>query len=200
MHPLYTGKDLVFEPGLLGSWREAPEEGADSSESETWTFERGEGEEKVYRLTVLAEDGPSPFYAHLVKLDGELFLDMAPEEFGDEEEARKLPLWTALHLMPLHSFWRVWLEAEKVQIAPLDPDWLLARMKDGSIQLQHEFVNEDDEDEGFLLTAKPADLQAMMRKAAQDKEAFAGGSEMTRVESGSDAPERREGEGSNDGT
>src|SRR5687768_17051000 len=68
VHPLYTEKDLVQDPALVGAR-------TNSITSDHWAFEAKEG--KGYQLVQTDGNGQvAVFNAHLLKLDGVLFLDV----------------------------------------------------------------------------------------------------------------------------
>ena len=69
LHPLYTDKDLIFEPALLGEWVEAKPDS-----KSTLTFSKTG--DKEYKLrSGDPGDKQSIFIARLVKLGDKLFLD-----------------------------------------------------------------------------------------------------------------------------
>ena len=100
IHGLYTDKDTVYDPALVGIWSEP-------NSTETWEFTQAG--EKAYRLTITEDKGKTGrFQVHLVKLQGKMFLDLFPED-------PNLPGNTdyyKFHLLPVHSFLRL------EQIAP----------------------------------------------------------------------------------
>ncbi len=72
LHPLYAEKDLVFDPALLGLW-------SSDKERETWLFEKES--ESAYKLTYTDSHGKAgQFTAHLLKLNGNRFLDLYPDD------------------------------------------------------------------------------------------------------------------------
>ena len=71
IHPLYFEKDLIFNPGLVGTW--SPEKPSEEA-SETWTFLPVE--DKTYRLVIQEEDGDEGFFkARMLRLGKHIFLD-----------------------------------------------------------------------------------------------------------------------------
>jgi hypothetical protein len=78
INPLYTDKNVIFDPALLGKWVSAnPEEGV-------LRFDRAE--EGAYQM-VITQKTPSDhstetvYLAHLVSLGGEKYLDVSPTQF-----------------------------------------------------------------------------------------------------------------------
>ncbi|MFZ5832229.1 MAG: hypothetical protein ACOY3P_19260 [Planctomycetota bacterium] len=145
-HPLYTEKDLVFEPGLVGVWSEPDKEG-------TWTF-RPHGD-KAYSLTVTdANERTSRFLAHLLKIDGKLFLDLYPHS---EKQGPGDTTYQDIHYVPAHTFLRVRQVRPALQMAMMNPRWMIDYLKEHPDALQH--VMDEDEAGRVLLTARPAELQ-----------------------------------------
>ena len=96
LHELYTEDTIVFEEKLLGKCVQ---------EQDIWQFEEGD-KGKSYSLTIIQkeekEKKTSKLIGHLVKIDGDLFLDMYPDEMemgvGD---------WYKFHLLGVHTFMKV---------------------------------------------------------------------------------------------
>lgn len=152
-HPLYFEKDLVFEENLVGDWTNPGEE---QDDAEQWTFMKGEN--KAYRLIVTDEKGlEGEFKAHLIRLDGISYLDLFPSEPEQGNE------FHYAHLVPCHSFLRVRLEGGQLHLRAMDYDWLDDRLKDGRITLGH-----TRREEGFILVAPTRELQAFVKKYADE--------------------------------
>jgi hypothetical protein len=162
LHPLYTEADLVFEPGLLGEWAERDSE-------ETWTFTNGN--ENSYNFSYVDEEGKrGEFVAHLVNVQGNLFLDIRPKE--PEEDAADIYRW---HLLGMHSFLHVRQIHPELQMAVLDPDWLKDFLAKNPEEISYEAV-----DDKIILTARPKALQAFLIKCEGLEGAFGDYSNMTR--------------------
>lgn len=105
LNPLYTEKDQVFDPALVGTWLEKDSE-------DTCIVEKGEG--NAYRVTNVYEGKSAKFEAHLVRLGKFLFLDLYPEHGEDFESA----------LIAVHGFSRVRIEGDVLRFAWVDGSWL----------------------------------------------------------------------------
>lgn len=117
LHPLFTEKDLVFDPALVGRWAE------EKGES-TWVLKKSG--DKSYELTYREKKGMTgKFEAHLVQFGAYRFLDIYPQELDIKNDFYKL------HLIPAHTFSRVWVKGDALQIAMLDPGWLARVMARG---------------------------------------------------------------------
>lgn len=165
LHPLCTEEQLVFEPGLVGVWEQGGEGGT------ALTFERGEG--KMYRLTWEERGETARLVARLVKLGGTTYLDLTAESFDEAgDQLVDLPLVTALHLVPVHSFWRIQLEGDELGMAMLNVEWLCEQIKEGKVVIEHEPVEDEEDVIVLLLTAETEDLQKLLVDHGDDPDAF----------------------------
>ncbi len=159
LHPLYTESDLIFDPDLVGVWAEKD---ADASR-DSWELKRGKA--KGYELMVKEDGEAAAFNAHLVKLGEYRFLDTSPAEWvaegGPEHEL------LGYHLIPGHLFWKVWRKDGVLCLALLDPEWLDEKIDKGELGVAYEEV-----EDGVVLTAKTAELQEFVLRAAADAKGF----------------------------
>jgi len=152
IHPLYTDEDVFFEPGLVGTWSEDEDGG-------TWAFEPLEAKKNVYRLIITDDGKSSNFVAHLLRLEDQTFLDLFPEELEHGNG------WYQFHFLPMHTFFRLSLKGDELELAFLDPEWLKDRSEAGELKLSHEF-----RDDLVILTASTKELQKFV--LAHTEEAF----------------------------
>ncbi|MBI5210150.1 MAG: hypothetical protein HY927_09300 [Elusimicrobia bacterium] len=146
VHPLYTEKDLVAEPALLGDW---------VAEDTVWTFSRKD--EKAYDLVIVetgAERAKSSFVGRLLKLKGRMYLDVVPKEpvFAKGDLAKEF-------FLPLHTFVRVDRIGPDLQLAIGDDEKLKKHLEAHPKALKHELSSE-----GLVLTASTAELQDFVLK------------------------------------
>src|SRR3972149_838104 len=151
LHPLFTDKDLVFDPALVGTW-------VDEDGKNIWEFQKSR--ENAYELVYTENEEPAKFQAHLLKLGDFLFLDVFPEE-----PEMKNGLYKGL-LIPAHGFSRIWMEGDLVRLAYLDPDWLKQMIDKKKVKIDHDFI-----DQSIILTAQTEDLQKFAVKYAEDVKA-----------------------------
>src|SRR4051812_35193657 len=85
VNPLYTDKDLAFDPSLIGTWVEKDKENEDAGSN--WKFEKRD--EHSYKLTITDGDKTSPLVARLVRLGDYRFLDLCPDKSGLEDIKRE---------------------------------------------------------------------------------------------------------------
>ena len=165
VNPLYTQKDLVFDPALIGDWSEG--EGKD-----TWAFEQGAG--KKYKLLHTDEKGRiGTFETHLLKLGKYQFLDLHLVDPGEKEEWQINELAAVAMIMrPGHLFFKVSQIQPTLQVSPLHEDWLQKLLEKDPRAIQHERIHFGTNDYRNVLTAGTKDLQKFVLKYADSTDAF----------------------------
>jgi tRNA U34 2-thiouridine synthase MnmA/TrmU len=87
----------------------------------------------------------------------------------------KLNYWN-LHVIPVHTFAKLTVADNTLQINWFDGDWLQKQIEGKKIKIQHE-----KSEEILLLTAKTADLQKLVVKYANTEAAFKDGLAITLI-------------------
>ena len=185
LHPWFTAEDLVFEPGLVGTWVDA------SDADTTWVFTRRD--DTTYTLVdTRNETEPDPFNkaapkpkkivatrltARLMRLGEAHYLDIcAGDEWTDSSMLQYV-------LVNSHGLAKLRLEGDALRVAFLDEGRLEAMLGDKRIVLPHEVVDvSGDADHPptrihstarrVLLTAPTSELQQFLAKYATDGAAF----------------------------
>ena len=164
LYPLYTDEDLIFDPALVGVWS-----GEDSDD--TWSFTKTG--EKRYQLVDTDQEGKEgTFVAHLLKIDGRLYLDLYPDK--PDLEANDFYMG---HLLPVHSFMRVATIEPNLRCANVNPEWVDQFLRKNPDAIKHERL-----EDGVVLTAQPKELQAFLAEHEKTEGAFSEFSDMVRKE------------------
>ena len=164
LHPIYTEKDTVFEPGLIGQW-------AEDDSGEIWAFSKEDTNE--YKLVYTDEKGrQGVFSAHLLKIKENLFLDFFPEEPG-----LKMNGFYQFHLLPVHTFVHVKQIEPILQMSFPDPGWLKKHISADPGAIAHEKIEKE-----IILTAATKELQSFWLKHIDAEGAFGDPSNMKRME------------------
>lgn len=154
LHPLYTDRDLIFDPDLVGCWSE---EGA----AEAWEFSKEDADS--YRLVLTDGRGKSgTFCAHLLRIDGKTFLDLFPADRESDQSD-----FYNFHLLPVHTFLYVKQLKPTLQMSFPDPDWLEKLLKEDPNAIRHEVVQSQ-----VILTASTEELQEFWLKRLDTEGAF----------------------------
>jgi hypothetical protein len=186
LHPLFTEENLVFEEKLLGTWVDDP-----NSPKSTWEFKRvedsaqKEGElnppkkpEKAYKLILLnnEDNTKGSFYAHLIKLEDRLFLDVYPSRLPcAQPDPNEDWLLNTFFLIPSHSFVIIDSIEPRLKMRWTNQDELKKLLKEKPDAVKHELV-----EDGIILTASTEQLQPFVFKYADDERVFSEETILTR--------------------
>lgn len=170
IHPLYHNDDLITDPRLYGTWA------GNDDMNETWKFEElplaqelfGESKDTLpgYLLTITQNENPAQFYARMLKLDNQLFLDLFPKESNGDIQGIKND-WLSMHYFPVHTFARIRFEEGKLLVEPFDPDFITKLLEQKKIRIPHEETKNR-----FILTAGTDELQKFVIKFGRDPKAY----------------------------
>lgn len=158
LQPLFTEKDIVFEPGLVGTWEHG---------DETWKFERAGN---AYALVYTGVDDhrkfSANFQAHLVRLSGALFLDLFPDTTGAVAGNGAYEFAVA----PVHLVAKARLDKDALSIALMEADWFRQETA-ATKQFAHVLVKRGSDQQVFL-TCPTAQVQALVVKYAANEKAW----------------------------
>ena len=116
LQPLYTEKDVVFDPALLGIWR-------DVKDAKIY-FVATRGANNACRILQIEDNSVGRFTATLVKLRDTRFVDLYP----DEPPAGFY--WG--HFVRSHTFARIDVKDNRLTLGHLDPDWFKTEEASGA--------------------------------------------------------------------
>ena len=172
VHPLYTEKDLIFDPALIGTWGEAGNE-------DRHLFAR-EGE-KAYLWTRQDKESTNVFRAHLMQLGEHRFLDAVLVRTSDEWKGVGR---VSVVVRPAHLFFKVELQKTSLRVRALSTEWLDKILEENPKAIAHERIHEPDrrdEERRVMLTASTAELQKFILKSVGEAKAFTEGDVWTRM-------------------
>lgn len=181
LHPLYTQNDVVPEKKLLGVWIDDP-----NKPETTWEFSSIEEPNNAYKLIFLDEEGKKgSFVAHVVKLQGRLFLDVYPSELPWETTDPNKMDWpyNSFFLIPAHTFLR---------IDSVEPQLKMQLMLESEVKEllteKPDIVKHTTAGERLVLTAPTKELQAFILKYADDERVFTDEVTLVRRQAKTQAP------------
>ena len=141
LNPVYTEKQVVFEPAVIGQWKQ-------ENSNVVWDFRKAG--EKAYQLVYTDNDGQmGRFVATLAEIEGQYFLDLYPEEVSIDANA-----FYRLHLVPIHTVYRVKSIEPEFVLSAIDGKWLESFLAENPDQVQHAKYHNRT-----LITAETAELQ-----------------------------------------
>ncbi len=155
--PLFTEKDLFFDPALIGKWQVL---GSDPPDTVSVT---ASATEYLVHNPVLHEGSQTSYHQYSAKLGrigAHVFLDTY-QELSPNHDAQD-------HMILAHQFHRITLRGDTLELSSLDDDWLRKMIDGGALPISH--VRRDGE---IILTASTQDLQAFVLRYADDPGAFA---------------------------
>lgn len=115
-----------------------------------------------YKMSVFEDDELKEMYeVHLVRLGNNLIMDVYPYDFYDIGEG------PSENNFPVHTFVKLEMEDDEMQITPFDLDKLNKLFESNLIRLRHEKV-----DGTILITAQPVELQKFLKKYSNDESVF----------------------------
>jgi hypothetical protein len=170
LHPLYTDKDVIFEPKLLGVWD-------DSNDTGIWEFRAGAEPNSYEMIYTDKEKKSGSFQAHLVKLDEMLFLDVYPNDPNCQAGSS----YNKMLLVPAHTFLKVEQIEPTLKWQFMDVDKIQKHLEKDPKLLKHELVLTQNKETKVILTASTKELQDFMRKHANEDWVFGKAVNMKRM-------------------
>jgi len=162
LQPLYTDKEVTFDPGLLGKWQEL-----DVPDPGVWTFAKGEVQAYTLTIEQKTDKGGKDrtfWEAHLVSLGMYTVFDLCPAPLATEKQ-----VVDKYGYVGLHSQFLVRRDKDTLHLAVLNLDWVDTQIAQGKAHLS--FVELENQDR--LLTGSTQELQQFYASTARDPEAFA---------------------------
>ena len=188
LHPLYTKKDIIFEPDLIGQWSYKGE----GERKGTWEFQKLW--DNKYKLVHTDEDGKEGrFLAILLKVKDQMFLDLQPlhrdddlRPLGPEEDLKAMPReevreyaqplnreevlnsFYKQHLLPVHTFYHVKQITPVLQFRTLNPTVFQGLMDESPKEIHYENVStrplHNMAETYYVMTSQPKELQEFLFK------------------------------------
>lgn len=172
LFPLFTEKDLVFEPSLIGSW---------TLEDDIYTFQKSDKQSyELLHYTNQTGYDTAVFKAELGKLGKYWFLDLFPKSRALESHLNN-GVYTH-HLILAHTISRIWFEGDSIRIATLDGEWLRKMINNKKLKVPHVYVKDKNAGEQLIITANTKELQKFVTKYAENNGAFPNPGVLRRLE------------------
>jgi len=174
LHPIFTEKDLVFDPRLAGSWKKAKDGStvryrmASQNDVAGLSSSLQRNANKIFILEESDTGGNSKgsSLAFLVRIGKYYYMDYYPVEPKHNGIADE---FFAAHYIPMHSIYRVkFTNEQKFERQQLDAGYLEKLIRNKQVRLEHE----ETDDGSFLITAPTAELQQYLIKYSDVPEAY----------------------------
>lgn len=179
LYPFYTKESVTEAPAIVGTWLPAKKVGADDAKKmvETWRF----AEESIE--TVDENGVASTLDVKYFKVKDCLMVDMTCRLEEEPQKGEGPNAWWSLHVLPVHTAWKVELVGDNLRLTPLDEDWIKDMLRKKGVGLAHLKIREDEDKdsapvvlmtdrESILLTAPSAELAGFLATHIADTNAF----------------------------
>jgi len=176
LHPIFTEKDLTYDPKLIGTWnieREGNKERVIISNLATENSVELPGnisdiKEKGYLISYQHEDSRNPerYIAFLARIGKYLYFDYYP---AYKKEDQKIDEFFEAHFVKMHASYRVEiLNDGSFELSQLDGSYVNSLIDQKKIRINHERGADDN----IVITATTSELQQYLIKYSDEPEAY----------------------------
>src|SRR6187551_1350925 len=176
LHPIFTEKDLAYDPKFIGTWnieREGNKERVIISSLATETSLELPGnisdiKEKGYLISYQHEDSRNPerYIAFLARIGKYLYFDYYP---AYKKEDQKIDEFFEAHFVKMHASYRVEiLNDGSFELSQLDGSYVNSLIDQKKIRINHETATDDN----IVITASTSELQQYLIKYGDEPEAY----------------------------
>jgi len=176
LHPIFTEKDLAYDPKLIGTWNTenegkkgkviisnlATENSLEISGNISAIKQHG------YFIIYQDENGKTSeqYIAFLARIGKHLYFDYYP---ADKKEDRKLDEFFGVHFVRMHTSYRVEiLKDGGFELSQLDGSYVKSLIDEKKIRISHE----TDADDNTVITASTKELQQYLLKYGDEPSAY----------------------------
>ena len=176
LHPIFTEKDLAYDPKLIGTWN-TENEGKKGRVIISYLATENSVElpgnisaikQKGYFIVYQDENGKvsDQYIAFLARIGKHLYFDYFP---ADKKEDRKLDEFFGVHFVRMHTSYRVEiLKDGSFELSQLDGSYVKSLIDEKKIRISHETDAEDD----MTITASTKELQQYLLKYGDEPSAY----------------------------
>ncbi|HEY5773110.1 MAG TPA: hypothetical protein VIS75_10795 [Chitinophagaceae bacterium] len=176
LHPIFTEKDLAYDPKLIGTWnaeREGNKERVTISNLATENSVELPGnisdvKQKGYLISYQHEHSeiPDRYIAFLVRIGKYLYFDYYP---ADKKEDQYIDEFFGAHFVKMHTSYRVEiLNDGSFELSQLDGSYVNSLIDQKKIRISHE----TSADGNIVITASTSELQQYLIKYSDEPEAY----------------------------
>jgi len=176
LHPIFTEKDLAYDPKLIGTWKTENQGNKGSAVISNLTTESSleipgtisSIKQKGYFISYRDENGKvsEQYIAFLARIGKHLYFDYYP---ADKKEDRKIDEFFGVHLVKMHTSYRVEiLNDGSFELSQLDGSYVKNLIDEKKIRISHE----TDADDNITITASTKELQQYLLKYGDEPSAY----------------------------
>jgi hypothetical protein len=175
LYPIFTEKDIVYKPELIGSWNVTKDDNNDGS-AEIHSLEKAVDlpgkissiKDKGYLITYRDKDNEitGSYIAFLARIGKHLYFDYYPVPLETEKNADEFYMQ---HFVKMHTPFRVnILKNGGFELNQLEASYLDKLIEEKKIRIRHEL----NSDGNAVITASTEELQQYILKYGDDPEAI----------------------------
>lgn len=176
LHPIFTEKDLAYDPKLIGTWKTENQDNKGqvvitnlSSESSV-ELPGNISSIKHKGYFISYQNGPGEtskrYIAFLARIGKHLYFDYYP---ADKKEDEKIDEFFGAHLVKMHTSYRVEiLDDGNFILSQLDESYVTKLIGEKKIRISHE----TDPDDNTVITASTQELQQYLLKYGDEPSAY----------------------------
>ena len=176
LHPIFTEKDLAYDPKLIGVWNTENEGKKGKVTINNLATENSVElpgnisaiKQKGYFIVYQDENGKvsDQYIAFLARIGKHLYFDYFP---ADKKEDRKLDEFFGVHFVRMHTSYRVEiLKDGSFELSQLDGSYVKNLIDEKKIRISHE----TDADDNTVITASTKELQQYLLKYGDEPSAY----------------------------
>ncbi|CAN5712333.1 hypothetical protein BH24ACI5_BH24ACI5_14720 [soil metagenome] len=159
VNPSHDRDDLVWEPGLVGTWIDGDDNASMTIEASEW---------QSYKIDYAHPIEKGQLTGYLTTIGKERYLDVMPARGQDH----------GAFLLPVHATLRLKLEGDRLELTALSYDWFFDRLKKKAAIPGLTAVL--DEKENALIVSPTAALRAWIAKQPAGARTFGASAVFTR--------------------
>ena len=172
LHPIFTEKDLAYDPKLIGTWKTEDRRVVITNLATENTVELPGNissiKQQGYLISYQRENGEitERYIAFLARIGKHLYFDYFP---ASKKEDRKIDEFFEVHFVKMHTSYRVEiLKDGSYELSRLDEAFVTKLIDEKKIRISHE----TDADNNNVITASTKELQQYLLKYGDEPAAY----------------------------
>jgi len=176
LHPIFTEKDLAYDPKLTGTWNTENQGNKGKVVISNLATENSLElpgnistiKQKGYFIRYQDSTGKTSeqYIAFLARIGKHLYFDYYP---ADKKEDRKLDEFFGVHFVKMHTSYRVDISKDgSFELTQLDEGYVRKLIDEKKIRISHEI----DADDNTVITASTKELQQYLLKYGDEPSAY----------------------------
>lgn len=175
LHPIFTEKDLVYDPNLLGTWKTVSNGNTSQATITNLSTESSielsgnisSIKQKGYLIIHQGKEDTASYIAFLARIGKHLYFDYYP---ADKKKDRKIDDFFGLHFVKMHTSYRVEILSDgSFELSQLDGSYVKSLIDEKKIRISHETGSYYND---IVITASTKELQQYLLKYGDEPSAY----------------------------